>query len=356
MTGGVEKVSKNFLKALSAIFGSTTNNWKALSLHDNSSDTDKRYTDKSQYHSYAGNRPKFIAAAVKNNFKYDTIVLSHINLLLVAEIIRLIHPKCRFILFAHGIEVWRDLPKWKVNFINKYAEVWAVSNFTKQKMILVHGVLPTRITVLNNSLSPFFPLPSNFDQPQDLINKYNLNPNTPILYTLNRLSSTEQYKGYDNVISAMAELKQEGQAFYYLIAGKADDIELQRITTLIAKSNLQEELKLIGYLNADELIPHFLLSDVFIMPSSGEGFGIVFIEAAACGTQVIGGNIDGSTDALLNGALGQLVHPSNINEIKQAIKNAIYNEHHQPLQQQALAVDNFGFDQYVERVKGLLWG
>ena len=354
MTGGVEKVSKNFLKTLTTIFGSTTKNWKALSLHDKQADIDERYVDKANYKGYNGNRPKFIAAAVKNSFKFDIVVLSHINLLLVTEIIRFFNPKCRFILFAHGIEVWRDLAKWKVNFINKHVEVWAVSNFTKQKMIVVHGILPTRISILNNSLSPFFPLPTNFEQPKNLIEKYNLAKNTPILYTLNRLSSTEQYKGYDNVINALSELKKEGQTFYYLIAGKADLLEHQRITSLIAKKDLQEEVKLIGYLTTDELIPHFLLSDVFVMPSSGEGFGIVFIEAAACGIQVIGGNVDGSTDALLNGALGQLVHPTNIQEIKQAIKSAIHNKEHQPLQQQDLAVANFGFAQYVTQVKGLL--
>ena len=55
------------------------------------------------------------------------------------------------------------------------------------------------------------------------------------------------------------------------------------------------------------------------MPSKGEGFGIVFLEALSCGKPVLAGNKDGSVDALLNGKLGTLVDPDDPAEIAEAL-------------------------------------
>ncbi len=70
-----------------------------------------------------------------------------------------------------------------------------------------------------------------------------------------------------------------------------------------------------GFVPDEELPDHYRLADVFAMPSTGEGFGIVFLEALACGTPVLAGNRDGSTDALDAGRLGTLVDPLSDEEI-----------------------------------------
>jgi glycosyltransferase involved in cell wall biosynthesis len=62
------------------------------------------------------------------------------------------------------------------------------------------------------------------------------------------------------------------------------------------------------------------------MPSKGEGFGFVFLEAMACGVPVIAGNMNGSTEALCFGALGTLVDPNNIKELEVAIYDIIRNK------------------------------
>ncbi|MNJ97634.1 GDP-mannose-dependent alpha-(1-6)-phosphatidylinositol monomannoside mannosyltransferase [compost metagenome] len=352
LTGGVEKVSKNFIYTLYQLFGTT--GWASYSMHDQKADVDDRYTPNRNYKAFASSKISFILSSVWKGFSSPTTILSHINLLLVAKIISFFKPKHRFILFAHGIEVWDQLPRWKVEFIKEKVEVWAVSNYTRDKMVIQHQLKPEKIQVVNNSLSPFLTLPTIFKKPQQLLERYKIPTESPILYTLSRLSASEKYKGYDTVITALAELRKSGQNFTYLLAGKADEAEKLRVEQLIEANELTDQVKLIGYLSDDELSAHFLLSDVFIMPSKAEGFGIVFIEAAAHGCQVISGNIDGSTDALLNGELGQMVNPNNEAEIINAIQTALTNHTHQPEQQQQLTVAHFGFEPYMERVNWLL--
>ena len=81
------------------------------------------------------------------------------------------------------------------------------------------------------------------------------------------------------------------------------------------------------------------------MPSYGEGFGIVFIEAMYFGLPVIAGNKDGSVDALLNGKLGILVDPMNVEEIKSAIEN-VMNDSEKYLPDSKLLLDHFGYQQF----------
>jgi glycosyltransferase involved in cell wall biosynthesis len=75
----------------------------------------------------------------------------------------------------------------------------------------------------------------------------------------------------------------------------------------------------------EELPDYFRLADVFVMPSAGEGFGIVFLQAMATGVRVIGGSQDGSRDPLCDGALGTLVDPENCEELASAILAALDN-------------------------------
>lgn len=71
--------------------------------------------------------------------------------------------------------------------------------------------------------------------------------------------------------------------------------------------------------------PH-RLADVFAMPSTGEGFGIVFLEAMACGTPVVAGNCDGAVDALDRGRLGKLVDPNDVSAIANGINSLLNKE------------------------------
>ena len=128
-----------------------------------------------------------------------------------------------------------------------------------------------------------------------------------VLLTVSRIGTADRYKGHDRVIAALPALLRAGADVAYLIVGSGDDTP--RLAQVAAETGVSDRVILAGAAPADELADHYRLADVFVMPSTKEGFGIVFLEAAACGVPVVGGNRDGSWDALREGYLGRAIDP-----------------------------------------------
>jgi glycosyltransferase involved in cell wall biosynthesis len=323
-------------------------------MYDRNVDLDARYTAKQSFAGLGGNKLAFAFEALKRALNTDKLILSHINLLLFAKLIKFIRPSVNVILWAHGIEVWRDIPSWKINFLKKHAEIWAVSNFTKQVLMDKHGLNTDSIKVLNNALDPYFKTPDQFQKPNYLLSRYGLKEDAFVLFTLTRLADTEHLKNYDLVVACIAKLKAKYPNLVYFIGGKADDEEKDRLKSLIDAEGVLQQVKLLGFIDEQELPDHFLLADCFVLPSKKEGFGIVLIEAAATGCQVIGGNKDGSVDALLNGGLGQTIDPDSLNDILTTIERAIANTLHERSKQQQITLEHFSFESYTKKVHELL--
>lgn len=321
-------------------------------LHDRQTDIDTKYIKEDNFCGFKDKKIGFTMSTLAKGIAADIVILSHINLLFFARLIKIFSPKTKIILIAHGIEVWRALPNWKKNFLQRSVEIWAVSSYTAITLTEMHQINAQKIKVVNNCLDPYFKLPYDFEKSIQLLNQYGLEASQPILFTLTRLSSQETYKGYDRVLEAMPSLLKKFPNLHYILAGKADDKEKQRVASLIEKLGLSKHITLAGFIKDEELTDYFKLG-IFVMPSTLEGFGIVFIEAAACGAKVIAGKLDGSTDALLNGALGTLVDPHNIGELATAIENDLMLQTN-PKDIQDLCLANFGFEQYLKKIKNLL--
>jgi glycosyltransferase involved in cell wall biosynthesis len=127
--------------------------------------------------------------------------------------------------------------------------------------------------------------------------------------TLGRLANRERYKGFDEVLDVLPLLAQKIPNIKYLIVGDGDD--RARLRAKAEQLNVTPHVVFAGMTSEVEKVAHYGLADAYVMPSSGEGFGIVLLEAAACGVPVIGSLADGSREALLDGALGRLVDPRN---------------------------------------------
>jgi glycosyltransferase involved in cell wall biosynthesis len=352
--GGIEKFNRSFLKSLSDYTRITDNQLQVISVYD--SKPDDAYFPINGFNGYSGNKFRSMLGFLARIFTTNICILGHINLFYFGLIYKLIRPKSKLILIAHGIEVWKPLSFWARLTLKKADAIFCVSQFTIDQILKFNpDLIRDKLFLFHNTIDPFFPLPTGFSKTQILLDRYNIPPRSKVLLTLTRLSSDEQYKGYDNVLAALVQLKQEGIDCTYLICGKADEIEKKRVENMIDKYGLLNQVKLLGFIRDEELIDHYLLCDCFVMPSRNEGFGIVFIEAMACGRRVIAGNLDGSRDALLGGRLGTLVNPNNISELASAIKkNLYYTEQFDPKALQTEVVFNFGFDKFSSKLRELL--
>lgn len=349
-TGGIEKVCSLAGKALHE-FSTTSPNHevKILSLYDEPADINELYFPATIFSGFGKNRVRFLLAALKQGRKSQTVILSHVNLLIVGLMIRLIYPKTKLVLIAHGIEVWKKLPRWKKMMLNQLDMILPVSEYTKNKMIDLYHLPEEKLTIINNCIDPFLPAPLSPQKVTHLLKRYNLGVNDIILFTLTRISSKERYKGYDQVMQAVHDLKEQYPAIKYLMVGKYDRLEKNRIDEIIDRLNLKNHVILAGFIPDDELAAHFALANLYIMPSRKEGFGIVFIEAMFYGKPVIAGNMDGSVDALKNGVFGLLVNPTDQQQITNGIKEVILNnQKYIPKHEEVMAY--FGYDVYKEKL------
>ena len=153
-----------------------------------------------------------------------------------------------------------------------------------------------------------------------LVERYGLQSNKVIL-TVGRLASDERYKGFDQVIELMPQLINRFPNLKYLIVGDGSD--RRRLEEKVEALGLSDRVIFTGYVPKSEQVAHYNLADVYVMPSTGEGFGIVLLEAVACGVPVVGSRVDGSREALLDGQLGRLVDPGNPLALLDALTSAL---------------------------------
>ncbi|MBS1525988.1 MAG: glycosyltransferase family 4 protein [Bacteroidetes bacterium] len=319
-TGGIQKMTRTLAHSLHHLAREQGWHFKLWSVYDSRYDLMTQYLPHESYMGFGKHKLSLGFKTLSVASRADIVILSHINLALIGLTIKLLNPKCKVWLVAHGIEVWRPVTTVKRLFLKKCCDkVICVSNFTKQQMIYWHASDPEKCVVLNNAVDPFIRLPESYEKPEYLLNRYSLTPENKVIFTLTRLASSEQYKGYEQVIKAVSRLKERFPAIKYILAGQYDGKEESRIKDLIATYNVQNNVILTGFLIESELTDHFLLADLFVLPSKKEGFGIVFVEALACGLPVVCGNADGSTDAIRNGELGTAINVNDLDELEKTI-------------------------------------
>jgi glycosyltransferase involved in cell wall biosynthesis len=213
-----------------------------------------------------------------------------------------------------------------------------------------------KISLLANTFDPeqFYP---DMRKPRFLLKRYGLQPEQPVILTISRLASAERYKGYDQVLRALPLLRKRFPNVRYILGGRGPD--RPRIDALIRALDLINNVTLAGYVVEHELRAHYNLCDVFAMPSKGEGFGIVFLEALGCGKPVLAGNKDGSVDAVLAGETGVLVDPDDVAEIGKALIQILAGEY--PEQQlfegetlRRRVIDSYGYDRFIETLGKLV--
>ena len=260
----------------------------------------------------------------------------------------------KYAIFTYGIEVW-SIENWiKLESLRRASRIISISHFTATKIKnQLEGIRPEKIVLLPPTIDGNHYMPQR--KPVNLLQDYDFD-GYKVMLTVARLSSLEKYKGYDNLIKAMPKILNKVPNFKYCLIGSGDDVP--RVNKLIRSLNLEDHVTVADVVSDNHLLDYYNLCDLFVMPSKMEGFGIVFLEALACGKPVIAGSKDGSREALLDGRLGILVDPDNIDEIAQAIIDVIEGNvpGHllDPRYLRKTVLEEYGLDIFKQRVSALL--
>lgn len=227
----------------------------------------------------------------------------------------------RYIVFCHGNDILRPQ---KTTFyrrllilILKHAEgIIANSDFTKGKIIQLIGTME-KVYVLNPGVDYKHFNPSV--SPHEVIVRHSLQ-NKKVILTVSRLVPR---KGHDLVIRSMTRVLKVIPNTVYLIAGSGP--EEHSLRKLVSELDLHNRVIFAGRVSVDDLPKYYNACDALIMVSEEikeegdvEGFGIVYLEANACGKPVICGKTGGTEDSVIDGVTGLKVD-TNENEVSKAL-------------------------------------
>jgi phosphatidyl-myo-inositol dimannoside synthase len=266
----------------------------------------------------AGKKRNFIKAlAGLVSTEIDLVICGHVHLLPLAAPFALL-KRAPLVMQAYGIEVWQAPPTLSRLWLRCVATVWSISTVTTGRMnvwakrpLSTYTLIPCAIHVGEYGIRARRP---------ELVDQYNLAGRTVIM-TLARLAGYERYKGIDEVLEVMPELVSQDPTLTYLVVGDGDD--QARLEAKARELSLSDRVIFTGFVEEQRKADHLRLADAFVLPGRGEGFGIVYLEAMACGVPVVGSQLDGSREALRDGELGELADPSDLSSVRSCILKAL---------------------------------
>lgn len=229
---------------------------------------------------------------------------------------------CKVIIYVHGEEVTLSTFTSRTNrakrgYLRNADALVSVSSFTRDIMISNYQIEPEKIHLIANGvdLAMFTPRPRN-DQ---LLASHNA-LDKRVIFGVGRHILR---KGFDRVIEAMPMILKQVPNAVFLCAGSGP--ETQHFRDLALKYGVADAVRFIGYIADEDLADYYSSADVFVMPNrtmpdgNTEGFGLVFLEANACGAPVVAGTAGGAADAVKDGVNGLAVNGENTAEVAQAL-------------------------------------
>jgi asparagine synthase (glutamine-hydrolysing) len=268
-----------------------------------------------------GGKTHYLSAVLRaacDSRGYDLVLCGHINLLppaiAISPLVRA--PRACFI---YGIDAWQPPSSLPTHALARdFGPMVSISNVTLSRFLDWSAASAPRSALHPNAihLDDYAAGP----KPSYLLDRYGLR-GRPVLLTFGRMDRLERYKGFDEMLEALSELRKRIPGIAYILAG--DGTDRDRLISKADQMGLSDSVIFTGRVASHEKADHFRLADVYAMPSRGEGFGFVVLEALACGIPIVASSVDGTREAAQDGHLGRLVHPDDQEALCQAIEETL---------------------------------
>lgn len=286
--GGIQRILRLYLRALAA--DPFHRALALVALNDTPDDLRRipvfagSMLDAKPLRAIACSRSKgaFLRATLRVGPGADRIICGHIAQLPVAALA--LRPGARLALVAHGIEVWRRPSLLHRLALRRCDRILCVSRYTRDHIATSLPWLAPRLRVVPNALDPEL-----LDRPAPSAPPIG---SPPVVLCVGRLCAADAYKGYDLLLRAFALLPvsifrtQPDLVPRLRFVGDGDD--RARLEALAGELNVADRVEFSGRLDDAALRRAFADCTCFALPSTGEGFGLVYLEAMAAGRPCVG--------------------------------------------------------------------
>lgn len=301
---------------------------------------------------FARSKARFTSSALALAIRQPTIVLAlHADLAPVLLAMKILAPGMRTMVIVHGVEVWAPLPlarKWSLQSVDR---VLAPSKHTLLCATKEQRLLVRKGRKLAWSLGPEFD-PGTIPAPRPLPPGF---PRGRIILTVGRWEASEAYKGADHLIASLPALVKIFPDVQLIAVGEGSD--LPRLQSLAQGSGVFDHVHFLPFIAHDDLPNAYDHCEIFAMPSRGEGFGLVFIEAMSRGKPVIGGAHGGTPEIIADGISGYLVPYGQVAQLTDRLRRLLADDclrRQMGAQAQAKAQRDFTFSRFSNELAVIL--
>jgi len=204
-------------------------------------------------------------------------------------------------------------------------KIIALNEPLRTKIIQVSKINPEKIMVIGNGVdTTIFNTDINIEK---IVNKYELNDGCVKVLFVGRIVESKGIEYLIEAINIIINNFNNTKIKFFLVGPYSEAFDNKNITDTyctkifnsIKKYNLEKYVLLTGSVPIEELFSFYEACDIFVLPSLGELFGLVVTEAMATGKPIIGSNIMGISDQIIDGWNGFLVEPANQRQLAEKI-------------------------------------
>ena len=254
--------------------------------------------------------------------------------------------------FLYGTEIWRPLTSSERQVLANADLRIAISPFTAARVADLHRGIGTRRSLSAGVAIEGIGRRSQHEQ------RHLVSPTRRSCCTVvGRMLSAERYKGHDELIEAWPRVVARVPDAQLVIAGHGDDVP--RLREKAALSSVGPSIIFVGFVSQAVRDSLYEQAALFALPSRGEGFGLVYLEAMAHRRACVGSIHDAARDVIVDGQTGRLVDQDNVDLLADTIASLLIDqrgrgmmgeEGYRRLQEQ------FTFESFAKRVGSLLNG
>ena len=299
--GGVERLGREVVDALAGECAGPIDVWSFLDVR-----VAPEYPVPARAHVRlaAGSRLKLGSWAIgraRQRCDDTLVVVMHVHVAPIA--IPMLLRGARATMFLHGVEVWRPLTPGERFVADRCERLIAVSHHTADRFTQANPAFKGRsIDVCHLGITA--------EARQSLPEIPMTNDANDTALMVSRMSSEDAYKGHERLIRAWPSVKARVPHAKLALVGEGDD--RRRLEAIAAELGVADAVRFTGFMTDDELAAWYRRCTFFVLPSDGEGFGLVFLEAMRAGKACIGG--PGAPAEIIEDGITGLIVPSGDDE------------------------------------------